>query len=150
MKFGVVKFCALSPEAVQAALNGHADEVLSDVARETGQLMAVLASGNVAILGEGIAKHAVQLAAAAVELSAEITGDDNNSETKAKAEASAAVAKAKEAAAAASKPKWTVEYRPEVAKWEVKEGLAHRGLFDLEEQANAFVAAEKSADAGSN
>lgn len=25
--------------------------------------------------------------------------------------------------------RWTIEYRPEVGKWELKEGTAHRGLF---------------------
>jgi hypothetical protein len=34
---------------------------------------------------------------------------------------------------------FTIEYRPERQMWEVKEGAAHRGLFEYLEDARAFI-----------
>lgn len=34
---------------------------------------------------------------------------------------------------------YTIEYRTDLRQWEVKQGLAHRGLCKTEEQAKALV-----------
>jgi len=35
--------------------------------------------------------------------------------------------------------RYTIEYRPEVYKWEVEEGTAHRGLYDSLAKAMEFA-----------
>lgn len=35
--------------------------------------------------------------------------------------------------------RWSIEYRPEVMKWELMEGTAHRGLFQTPEAALAAI-----------